>query len=180
MVPIKILKSLSQKNDEKMLLIVMDGLGGIPVEGKTELEGASAPNLDNLAKKSDCGLSLACDHGITPGSGPGHLGLFGYDPFSYPIGRGVLEALGIGLELTEDDLAARANFAAMNAKSIITDRRAGRLATEKNREICRHLQESIQDIDGVKVLVKPGKEHRFVVVFRGEDLDDSLSDCDPQ
>lgn len=180
MIPQNVLKSITQKNDEKILLIVMDGLGGLPVEGKTELETARTPNLDKLARHSDCGRSLACAYGVTPGSGPGHLGLFGYDPFVYPIGRGILEALGIGLHMTDLDLAMRANFATVDKNRIVTDRRAGRIPTEKNQELCKILQEKIKEIDGVKVTIKPGKEHRFVVIFRGEDLDDGLTDCDPQ
>jgi len=180
MVPLKILKSISQKNEKKILLIVMDGLGGIPVEGKTELEEANTPNLDKFASKSETGFHIACDYGITPGSGPAHLGIFGYDPFSYSIGRGVLEALGIGIELTENDLCARANYATIDSKGIVTDRRAGRIPTEENKRLCKFLQENINEIDGVKVSIYPGKEHRFVVIFNGEDMEDMLTDCDPQ
>jgi len=180
MVPESIIKEISVKTDSRILLLVLDGVGGLPLEGKTELESGQTPNLDNLARISICGLTDAVDYGITPGSGPSHLALFGYDPLKYIIGRGVLEALGIGMELTHKDMAARGNFATMNRRRIIVDRRAGRIPTEKNREICALLEKKIDKIKGVKVLIRPGKEHRFVVIFRGEGLDGPLSDADPQ
>jgi 2,3-bisphosphoglycerate-independent phosphoglycerate mutase len=180
MVSESIIKEISIKTDSKILLLVMDGVGGLPVDGKTELEQAETPNLDNLASRSICGLTDAVGYGITPGSGPSHLALFGYDPLKYIIGRGVLEALGIGVELTPKDMAARGNFATMDSRGIIVDRRAGRIPTEKNREICALLSEKIKMIKGVKILIQPGKEHRFVVIFRGHGLNGPLSDADPQ
>lgn len=180
MVSENIIKEISIKTDSKILLLVIDGVGGLPQDGKTELESAQTPNLDSLASRSICGLTDAIGYGITPGSGPSHLALFGYDPMRYLIGRGVLEALGIGIELTHKDMAARGNFATMDNRGIIVDRRAGRIPTEKNREICALLTKKIEKIKGVKVFIRPGKEHRFVVIFRGDGLNGPLSDADPQ
>jgi 2,3-bisphosphoglycerate-independent phosphoglycerate mutase len=176
----EVLHSLAVQTESKLLMVVIDGMGGLPVRGKTELEAARTPNLDRLASKSICGLIDPISAGITPGSGPSHLALFGYDPFRYEIGRGVIEALGIGLKLTKDDLAARGNFATMNEQGIIVDRRAGRISTEKSKEICRFLESEIKEVEGVRVSIHPGKEHRFVVLFQGKELRDGLSDADPQ
>ena len=144
----EVLRSLAIRTDSKLILVVIDGLGGLPVKGKTELEAAKIPNLDRLASKSICGLIDPISYGITPGSGPSHLALFGYDPFRYEIGRGVMEALGIDIPLTKDDLAARGNFATIDEKGIIVDRRAGRIPTEKNREICDFLGNEIKEVEG--------------------------------
>ncbi|MGQ9631950.1 MAG: 2,3-bisphosphoglycerate-independent phosphoglycerate mutase [bacterium] len=174
-------KDLSIKTDSKIVLLVIDGLGGLPiVDGKTELEAARRPNLDALAKRSVCGLTHSVSPGITPGSGPGHLAIFGYDPMKYEIGRGILEALGIGVDVGEKDLAIRGNYATRDEAGIITDRRAGRIPTEKNEEICQLLQERIRRIGDVEVFIYPGKEHRFVLIFRGEGLEDRIADADPQ
>jgi 2,3-bisphosphoglycerate-independent phosphoglycerate mutase len=180
MLPEEVLRALAIRTDSKLILVVIDGLGGLPVRGKTELEAAKIPNLDRLASKSISGLIDPISYGITPGSGPSHLALFGYDPLQYEIGRGVMEALGIGLALTRDDLTARGNFATIDEQGMIVDRRAGRIPTEKNREICEFLKNEIKEVEGVRISIYPGKEHRFVLVFRGEGLRDDLSDADPQ
>ncbi len=172
-------RELSQQTDTKIVLLVMDGVGGLPVDGRTELEAARKPNLDGLAKKAVCGVSDPVMMGITPGSGPAHLALFGYDPFKHQLGRGILEALGSGVEVGRNDLVARGNFATVKG-GLVTDRRAGRIPTEENVRICAILNTGLPKRDGVEVRVFPGKEHRFVARFTAEGLSDSLSDADPQ
>ena len=174
------LKNLVVPAQTKIALVVMDGLGGLPLEpgGKTELESARKPNLDALAAQSALGLADPVAPGITPGSGPGHLGIFGYDPMKYEIGRGVLEALGIDFDLGPKDVAARGNFASVDAAGLLTDRRAGRIATEVNQELVKLLR-TIK-IPGVEIFVETVKEHRFVFVMRGAGLGDALSETDPQ
>ena len=176
----EVLHSLAVQTDSRLVMVVIDGIGGLPVQGKTELEAAKIPNLDRLASKAICGLIDPISYGITPGSGPSHLALFGYDPFRHEIGRGVMEALGVGLKLTKDDLTARGNFATMDETGIIVDRRAGRISTEKNQEICQFLQNEIKEVDGVRISIYPGKEHRFVILFQGKELREDLADADPQ
>jgi len=164
----------------KIVLLVIDGVGGLPMRegGLTELETARTPNLDALAARSICGLNEPISPGITPGSGPAHLALFGYDPIRYQIGRGVLEALGIGFDLQPSDLAARGNFCTVDAKGLVTDRRAGRISTEKCIELSNLL--SGIELPGVEVLVEPVKEHRFLLVLRGDGLSDELTESDPK
>jgi 2,3-bisphosphoglycerate-independent phosphoglycerate mutase len=174
-----IVQQISVKTDSKIILLVMDGLGGLPVQGKTELEAAQTPNLDTLAAKSVCGLTDPVFMGITPGSGPAHLSLFGYDPTKYILGRGILEALGVGVEVGRNDLVARGNFATLRA-GLIVDRRAGRIPTSENEQICKKLNDSLKEVNGTKLSFFPGKEHRFVIKFSGEGLSDALSDADPQ
>jgi 2,3-bisphosphoglycerate-independent phosphoglycerate mutase len=177
-----ILEGLIKENNSKIVMVVMDGLGDIPCpefDNKTPLEYAKTPNMDALARESVCGRHIPVMPGITPGSGPGHLGIFGYDPKKVVIGRGVLEAVGLGLELKHGDVAARANFATLDDSGRITDRRAGRIPTEKNEELCGILGE-IKEIDGVEIIVRPGKGHRFVVILRGENLNPAVNDTDPQ
>lgn len=173
----EILKNLSIKTQGKIIFLIMDGLGGLPINGKTELEGAYKPNIDNLCKESILGIMDPISPGITPGSGPAHLALFGYSPLEYDIGRGLLSALGIGFELEESDIAARGNFCTMK-DGIITDRRGGRIETEKNKRLCEMLSKI--EIEGTRVFVLPEKEHRFVVIFRRPGLSPLLSDSDPQ
>jgi 2,3-bisphosphoglycerate-independent phosphoglycerate mutase len=180
MIGLEHMKRLSRPSTSKIVLLVMDGVGGLPhpETGKTELESARKPNLNAIAKDSLCGLIDPVSPGITPGSAPGHLAIFGYDPVRYEIGRGVVEALGIDFELKPDDIAARGNFCTVDERGVITDRRAGRLATEKNAELCRKLTK-IRTLR-VHIAVRPVKEHRFVLVLRGEGLSSELTDSDPQ
>jgi 2,3-bisphosphoglycerate-independent phosphoglycerate mutase len=175
-----LLRELREPGNSKIVLLVADGLGGLPLEpgGKTELESARTPNLDACAREGVTGLSIPVLPGITPGSGPGHLGLFGYDPLEYRIGRGILEALGIQFEVGPRDVAARGNFCTVDAAGRITDRRAGRPTTERCVAMCRKLQQV--RIPAVEVFVEPVREHRFVVVFRGDNLGDAVNDTDPQ
>ncbi len=175
----KIARETSTKTASKIILLVLDGLGGLPIQGKTELEAAHRPNLDRLAAKSVCGLADPVFMGITPGSGPAHLALFGYDPLKYILGRGILEALGSGVEVAKNDLVARGNFATLR-DNLIVDRRAGRIPTRTNEKLCQRLNSSLKSVEGVEIKLFPGKEHRFVVKFSGEGLSDALSDADPQ
>ncbi|MBM3804849.1 MAG: 2,3-bisphosphoglycerate-independent phosphoglycerate mutase [Acidimicrobiia bacterium] len=172
---------LPNRSDTKLLLLVLDGIGDIAVSTTrflTPLEAAKTPNLDELAKAAAMGRMTPVAPGITPGSGPGHLGLFGYDPLDYEVGRGVIEALGLGIELRPGDVAARANFCTLNSEGIVTDRRAGRIATEVNEVLCAKLQE-IKRVGKAEVIIRPGKSHRFVIVFRAEGLEGPLTDSDP-
>ena len=173
-------RQLHVKNNTKIVMYVGDGLGGLPQEpgGKTELETANTPNLDALAKLGVCGGSIPVLPGISPGSGPGHLGLFGYDPIKCLIGRGALEATGIGFHMQEGDVAIRANFCTLDAAGNISDRRAGRIPTEESAPLAVKLREV--KIPGVEVFVEPVKEHRFVIVFRGQGLGGHMQDTDPQ
>lgn len=179
----ELISGLIQKNNSKIIMVVLDGLGGLPVNGKTELEAAYTPNLDKLVRDSATGLHIPVSYGITPGSGPGHLGIFGYDPSIWQIGRGVLEALGLGIELRDTDVAIRCNFATLQ-EGLIKDRRAGRIPTEKNRELTRRLESEIKQIDEAEIIFASGMEHRFAVVMRfPEPLEkgaDDVNDTDPQ
>lgn len=167
---------------DRIVYLVLDGLGGIPHpdHGCTELQAANTPHLDALARESSCGLLEIVGPGITPGSGPGHLTLFGYDPLKYRIGRGVLSALGIDFELQPGDVAARANFATVDEQGIVRDRRAGRIATEVNQRLTHKIQEQVTlDLDGT-FCFQTVSEHRAVLVLRGEGLSGDLPDTDPQ
>jgi 2,3-bisphosphoglycerate-independent phosphoglycerate mutase len=176
----KLTRELHSKNDTKIVMYVGDGLGGLPQQpgGMTELETAKTPHLDALAKTGVLGSSIPAVPGISPGSGPGHLGLFGYDPLQYVIGRGALEATGIGFELEEGDVAIRANFCTIDGEGNISDRRAGRIPTEESAPLAIRLREV--KIPGIKVFVEPVKEHRFVIVLRGGGLHGNVHDTDPQ
>ena len=175
-----LLDRLVKKNSSKILLVILDGVGGLPFYpgGGTELEEADTAELDKLARTSALGLHDPIAPGITPGSGPAHLGVFGYDPLRWDIGRGVLAALGIGFKLEKDDLAARGNFATMDEAGNITDRRAGRISSETNAGLCALLDG--MKIGDVEVTVKTVKEHRAAVIFRGGEFSDRLADSDPQ
>ena len=173
---------LTLKTKTKHVLLVLDGLGDIATKEQhylTPLEAAATPNLDKLAKDSAQGRMIPVAPGITPGSGPGHLGLFGYDPLEFQVGRGVIEALGLGVELKPGDVCARANFATLDEKGIVTDRRAGRIPTETCEKVCAMLAAKVKKIGDTQVIIKAGKEHRFVVVFRGKGLEGPLTDADP-
>jgi 2,3-bisphosphoglycerate-independent phosphoglycerate mutase len=173
---------LTLKTNAKLALVVLDGLGDLATREQgslTPLEAAATPNLDALAKVSAQGRMIPVAPGITPGSGPGHLGLFGYDPLEFQVGRGVIEALGLGVELKTGDVCARANFATLNAQGIVTDRRAGRIPTETCEKLVAMLSAKIQKIGDTEILIRAGKEHRFVVVFRGPGLEGPLTDADP-
>lgn len=174
------LQEMLVDNGSKIVLLVMDGLGGLPLEpgGKTELEAAKTPNMDALTAGSALGLSTVVAPAYSPGSGPGHLALFGYDPLVYDIGRGVLEALGIGFDLQPQDVAIRCNFCTVDSDGNITDRRAGRISTEEGTKRVELLRQI--NIPGVEIFVEPVKEYRFVVVLRGEGLNGSIEDTDPQ
>jgi 2,3-bisphosphoglycerate-independent phosphoglycerate mutase len=179
----KIVTGLLQKNKTKIVLVVLDGLGGLPLNGKTELETANTPSMDALARTAACGLHMPVAPGITPGSGPGHLALFGYDPLECQIGRGILEVLGLGLDVKRTDVAVRCNYATMQ-DGIITDRRAGRISTDHSRKLTEKLQAGIRKIDEAEIIFAPGMEHRFAILLRfPEPLEPDaamISDTDPQ
>src|SRR5438094_8260741 len=173
---------LTLKTGAKLVLLVLDGVGDVATREQgylTPLEAAVTPQLDSLAMDSAQGRMLPVGPGITPGSGPGHLALFGYDPLEFQVGRGVIEALGLGLELKAGDIAARANFCTLDGKGIVTDRRAGRLETEVCEELCQLLSRKVKKVGDAEVIIKPGKGHRFVVIFRGKGLEGPLTDADP-
>jgi 2,3-bisphosphoglycerate-independent phosphoglycerate mutase len=175
-----LIRTISRLSASKIVMLVIDGLGGIPnpQTGKTELETANTPNLDALATASITGLSDPVSPGITPGSAPGHLALFGYNPLTFHIRRGALEALGVDFDLKPGDIAGRGNFCTIDKNGIITDRRAGRISTQESSRLCQLLG-GIK-IDGVETIIRPVKEHRLVVIFRGENLSANLNDSDPQ
>src|SRR5512143_1395790 len=173
---------LTLKTNAKLVLLVLDGLGDIATREQgylTPLEAANTPNLDSLSKDSAQGRMIPVAPGITPGSGPGHLALFGYDPLEYQVGRGVIEALGLGLELQAGDVAARANFCTLDDKGIVRDRRAGRIDTKVCEALCAELSQKVNKVGDAEVIIKAGKGHRFVVRFRGKGLEGPLTDADP-
>jgi 2,3-bisphosphoglycerate-independent phosphoglycerate mutase len=174
----ELIKMLKQPSDEKIVFLVLDGLGGLPQEDRTELELAHTPNMDKLAAKSETGLMRPIIPGVTPGSGPGHLSVFGYDPLQYIVGRGILSALGVKFPIRDGDLAARVNFATLDAKGNVLDRRAGRIPDEINRAMCDKIRE-IQ-IPGLEIFIETEKEHRAALILRGQQFSDNLSETDPQ
>ncbi|MCL4543515.1 MAG: 2,3-bisphosphoglycerate-independent phosphoglycerate mutase [Chloroflexi bacterium] len=181
MLPDDVRRELSVKNDKKIVFLVLDGLGDLPgpPDGTTPLERASTPNLDALAARSELGLSTPLAAGLTPGSGPAHLALFGYDALRHNIGRGALSALGVGFDLGPNDLAARMNFCTVDDQGRVTDRRAGRIPTELNEKLCARLREQVK-LPGVTLHILTEEQYRGVVIFQGEGLDAHLSDSDPQ
>jgi len=178
----RLLSELLIPGSTKIVFLILDGLGGIQMEGKggTELQVARTPNLDQLAEVSSCGLLDPIGPGITPGSGPAHFALFGYDPVQYNIGRGILEATGIDFPLTEKDVVARINYATVDPSGKVVDRRAGRISTETNQRICQKIQQGLKLGGKVEVIVEPVKEHRAVLVLRGEGLRGEIQDTDPE
>lgn len=180
MIDLPYLQDVCRSTPSKIVLLVADGLGGLqhPDTGKSELETAHIPNLDKLAQSSACGLTMPVMHGITPGSGPGHMALFGYDPVKYLMGRGVLEALGIDVELGEGDVAARGNFCTVDENGLLVDRRAGRIPTAESAPLVEMLDQI--EVPGVSLSVYPVQDYRFVLVIRGEGLDDKIGETDPQ
>jgi 2,3-bisphosphoglycerate-independent phosphoglycerate mutase len=176
-----LLPRLARKTDTRVLVVVLDGLGGaVGTDGGTALERSSHPNLDRLAAEGALGRYVPIAPGITPGSGPGHFALFGYDPFTTEVGRGVLEAMGVGIDVQAGDVAARANFATAGADGRLTDRRAGRIPTEEAAPLARALGAAVPRLEDVEVSVHPGLQHRFVLLLRGPGLSDAVSDTDPQ
>ena len=180
MIDFPYLQDIAQRTDSRIVMLVVDGLGGLPHPdtGKSELETADLPNLDRLARESACGLTTPVAPGITPGSGPGHMALFGYDPVKYLMGRGVLEALGIGVELGEGEVAARGNLCTVDGDGRLLDRRAGRIPTTEGAPLV-DLLDNIS-VPGVGVSVYPVRDYRFVVVFSGDGLGEDVSETDPQ
>jgi 2,3-bisphosphoglycerate-independent phosphoglycerate mutase len=178
--PFDYLPPLLRTSSNKIVLLVMDGLGGLPIEvgGPTELETARTPNMDRLASEGVLGQVTPIRPGITPGSGPAHLALFGYDPLEYEIGRGVLESVGVGLQVGRRDVAARGNFCTLDEQGNISDRRAGRIATEEAIPLVESLKKIT--IPGVSTEVRHVKEYRFAVVMRGDNLNPDIDDTDPQ
>ncbi len=176
-----LISSLAVENDKTIVLLVMDGVGDCDNDGRgTSLQLAKTPNLDALAQTSALGLSLPIATGVTPGSGPGHLGLFGYDPLIYTVGRGVLSALGIEFPLTARDVAARLNFCTLDAGGNVTDRRAGRISDDENKRLLAKIREELTPPAGVEVLFETVAEHRALMVLRGDGLDDNIGETDPQ
>jgi 2,3-bisphosphoglycerate-independent phosphoglycerate mutase len=175
-----LMRQLREPNATKIVLLVADGLGGLAIEpgGRTELETANTPVLDRLAREGTLGSSTPVAPGITPGSGPGHLGLFGYDPLEHVIGRGVLEALGVGVEVGPQDVAIRGNFCTIDGEGRVTDRRAGRIPTETCVKLVEKLRAGVK-VAGVETLIEPVREYRLVIRFRGEGLGDKVEDTDP-
>ncbi|MCD6380005.1 2,3-bisphosphoglycerate-independent phosphoglycerate mutase [bacterium] len=171
-------------SDKKIVMLILDGLGGIRNDEfeKTALEAAFTPNLDKLALEGACGRSLPISIGVTPGSGPAHFALFGYNPLApqNDVGRGAVEVTGVDFNLEETDVAIRGNFATMNGEGILTDRRAGRIPHEEGVRICKKLNENINEIDGIEIIVMPVREYRFGVVLRGAGLNPDIDETDPQ
>lgn len=177
-----VVDQLVTENTTKIIFLVLDGVGGLPMEGKggTELQVAKKPNLDKLAAKSICGLMDPILPGITPGSGPAHFALFGYNPIESNIGRGVLEAAGINLPMTDRDVAIRINFATIDKNGNITDRRAGRIDSDENARVCKKIRENVSLAPDAEFIIETVKDHRAALLIRGDNLGGDLADTDPQ
>ena len=180
MIDLDVLRDSFMTTPSKIVMLVVDGLGGLshPDTRLSELETARTPNLDSLAQESACGLTVPILPGVTPGSGPGHLALFGYDPLKHLIGRGALEALGIEIDLREGDISARGNLCTVDPRGLLLDRRAGRIPSEVSIPLCSELDEV--QVDGVELNVHPVEGYRFVLHLRGEGLSDMVTETDPQ
>ena len=183
MASFELISSITRQTTSKIVFLVVDGLGGLRHDeiGMTELEAASTPHLDRLARTGTTGMTIPVEHGVTPGSGPGHLALFGYDPFEYQIGRGILEALGLEMQVGPNSIAGRGNYCLLDQNGRIIDRRAGRLSTEQNVALTKRLSEI--EVEGAKINIKAGKEHRVAIVFDpidGSKFSDQINDSDPQ
>ncbi len=179
MIDLPYLDSITRNTTSKIIFLVIDGLGGYPDKtGKSELEYAKIPNLNQLVSKSDCGLTIPVLEGITPGSGPGHLSLFGYDPIKYLLGRGILETLGIDIELNPNEIAARGNFCTVDNNGNITDRRANRIQTNISTQIINELKKI--ELSGIEFKIYPVRDHRFVLIMNGKNLSPNISETDPQ
>jgi 2,3-bisphosphoglycerate-independent phosphoglycerate mutase len=178
----EVLRKLITNNDSKIIYLIMDGLGGLPnvVGGKTELETANTPHMNKLAAEGILGLLDPIGHGITPGSGPAHLALFGYDPVEDNVGRGILSALGVDFPVTDRDVCARLNFCTIDSDGNVTDRRAGRIPSDLNEKLCKKLQESISLSEGIEFFMRTESEHRALLVIRGEGLGGNINDTDSQ
>ena len=180
MIDLPYIHDVVRSTPSKIIMLVVDGLGGVPhpETGKSELESAYLPNLDALCRKSACGLTTPVMHGITPGSGPGHMALFGYDPVKYLMGRGVLEALGIDVELSDGDVASRGNFCTVDSQGALVDRRAGRIPSDMSKPLVEALDQI--EVPGVSLAVYPVRDYRFLLVLSGNGLGDRISETDPQ
>jgi 2,3-bisphosphoglycerate-independent phosphoglycerate mutase len=185
--PRELYSRLARPGDGRLLLLVLDGLGDLrtAAQPETALEGARTPNLDALARRAALGRTLPVAYGVTPGSGPGHLALFGYDPLSpeADIGRGALEALGMGIDVAPGDVVARGNFATADADGNLIDRRAGRIPTDECVRLCTAINDhlaSAPSVPGLTAQVFPGEGYRFVLRLRGPGLSADLEDTDPQ
>ena len=176
----EVLPTLARATETRILYIVLDGLGGVIGKAETALEKAAHPHLDALAAESATGRHVPVALGVTPGSGPGHFAIFGYDPVEPPIGRGLLEAMGVGVDVQPGDVAIRGNFCTLDADGNLTDRRAGRIPTDQARPLAERLKEGLADVQGIQVTLHPGLQHRFALVLRGDGLDARVADTDPQ
>jgi 2,3-bisphosphoglycerate-independent phosphoglycerate mutase len=175
-----LLPQIARRTDSRIVFIVLDGLGGVLGEAPTALQASKHPNLDALASRSALGRHIAVAHGVTGGSGPGHFAIFGYDPLGLDVGRGLLEALGVGVDVRPGDVAIRGNYCTVDDQGILVDRRAGRIPTDQSAALTAMLATAMEQIEGARVEMHPGLQHRFAAVLRGTDLGADVADTDPQ